>query len=284
MLKRLNAPNEENPDFPNPSERLNPDFIFQEGSWSELGQEALPTMTLLNHLEELRRRLIYCLLGFGFMAGLSYWYGEYLLAFLSWPLAKIWMGNGARRFIYTGITEAFLTYIQVALFGGCLFSCPLWAYQLWRFIRPGLYAQERPLYGLGVCIVPFLFVGGAALAYGVICPAAYGFFLSFEMPQYLPIPLEFQPRLSEYVSFMLSLMTTFGVGFQLPLVLVLAVKLGLISLNTLKRHRRYAFLIITVAAAIITPPDILSPLGLMLPVYGLYEGTLAWLTWLEGRR
>lgn len=233
----------------------------------------LPRMVLFDHLVELRRRLLWSMAAFVVLTCLSYIFAEEILGWLTRPLSDLFTGQAGRRFIYTGLTEAFLTYLKAACFSGICLSLPVWSYQIWRFIAPGFYQQERTQYRLFFLFSPVLFFLGVALAYTVICPLAWKFFLSFESA-HLSVPLQFEARISEYVALMLKLMTVFGLGFQLPIVLALCVAFRLVRLQTLKAYRKYAFLIITVVAALITPPDLISPISLIVPMYALYEITL----------
>lgn len=225
---------------------------------------------LLEHLIELRRRLVYslCALSIGIVC--SYPFAPLLFSFLTDPLKNII--GAERHLIYTGLTEAFFTYLKISVFSGFVLSFPFILWQGWLFIGPGLYRQEKRAFLSLVMISPLLFLAGAALAYYVVCPWAWEFFLSFEIP---PAPnrlsLHLEARMSEYLSLILKLILAFGICFQLPLVLIGMVKLRLISLETLQHNRKYAFLLIVVLAAIITPPDLISPLSLIIPLYGLYE-------------
>lgn len=236
----------------------------------------LPRMSLVTHLAELRRRLSWCLgvFSLGFVG--CYTFSKTLLYYFARPLTTLLpMQEEGRRFIYTGLAEAFLTHLKIGLFGAAVFSFPFWAYQVWRFISPGLYGYERPLYRSLFTLMPLLFLAGAGLCYGLVCPWAWSFFLSFETMD-AGLPLQFEARISEYIALTIKLMTVFGLGFQIPVILGLGIAFRWLSLDTLKRHRKYAFLIITIIAAIITPPDLISPLCLMIPVYGLYELSIAW--------
>jgi sec-independent protein translocase protein TatC len=262
---------------------------------------------LFKHLAELRQRLMR--VAWALMAGtaLGYWQSSRALVWLTRPLVHLYRAQALpptggplniappadpsmahqamplRRFIYTGLTEAFLTHLKMALFVGLLVAAPVIAYQVWQFVRPALPQRARAFYAGLISLAPGLFAAGAGLAYGVICPKAWAFFLSFEETSNLGIPLHFEAKLSDYVALTLKLMMGFGVAFQVPIAMALAVSTGWVQLDTLRRGRKYAFLIITIVAAIATPPDLISPLGLMIPVYGLYELTLWGLRWVETR-
>ncbi len=227
---------------------------------------------LLEHLIELRLRLIYAVLALSAGVAASYPFSSSIFQFLTEPLWRAMGEEEGRRLIYTGLTEAFLTYLKISLFSGFMISFPFILWQAWLFIGPGLYDHEKKTFWPVLIASPLLFVMGASLAYYGVCPWAWTFFLSFEMP---PSPhglsLQLEARMSEYLALILKLILAFGLCFQLPLVILSLSKIGVLSLEALKRNRKYAFLIIVVIAAIITPPDIISPLSLIIPLYALYE-------------
>jgi len=227
---------------------------------------------LLEHLIELRLRLTYALLALGIGIGVSYPFAPTIFQFLAEPLWQAMNEESGHRLIYTGLTEAFLTYLKISFFGGFILAFPFILWQLWLFVGPGLYDSERKAIWPILIASPLLFLMGASLAYYVVCPWAWQFFLSFEMP---PSPdgmaLQLEARMSEYLSLILKLIMAFGICFQLPLLLLSLFKLGIVTLEGLENKRKYAFLIIVILAAIITPPDIISPLSLIIPLYTLYE-------------
>ena len=237
-------------------------------------------LEIWDHLIELRKRLLYCLWALVIGCCVSYFFSEFILKILARPLVSLLADRQGRRFIYTSLTEAFAVHLKIALLGGCVLSCPVWAFQIWRFLAPALYQKEKSFYQWIFALTPLFFIAGACMAYFVVCPCAWEFFLSFESSKVLGIPLQFEAKISEYLGTTLKLMMTFGIGFQLPVVLSCLVVMRIVSLDVLQKGRKYAFLLITVVAAILTPPDLISPLGLMIPVYGLYEGTLLWLRWI----
>lgn len=229
-------------------------------------------MTFLEHLIELRQRLLICFVTWGVAFVGCYTISETLFLFCVQPLAEAFQGEEGRRLIFTGLTEAFLTYLRLSLYASFFIVFPLIAVQIWRFIAPGLYANEKKAFLPFMVATPFLFLLGACMAYYGVCPLAWKFFLSFETPaQAGQLAIQLETRVSEYLSLMLKLVFAFGVSFQLPILLTLLVRAGLISLNNLKQNRKYAFLGIVVFAAIITPPDLISPISLSIPLYALYE-------------
>jgi sec-independent protein translocase protein TatC len=225
---------------------------------------------LLDHLLELRQHLIYSLIGFIIIFAICYYYSENIFQFLVRPLGRLLEHRGeGRRLIYTGLTEAFLTYIKVAAFSAAFVAFPLIAIQLWRFIAPGLYQSEKKLFVSLLIATPVLFFLGALFAYTIIFPTAYEFFLSFETNAgYLPIQLE--AKVNEYLSFVMHLIFAFGICFELPVLLTLLASIGLITTQTLINKWRIAVVTIFIVAAFITPPDIISMLGLALPLVILY--------------
>lgn len=239
------------------------------------------TMPLVAHLIELRRRLIYALGAFLTTFCLAYIFSDQIFLFLVKPLVALFGGEDNRRLIYTGLTEAFITYLKVAFFTASFVSFPIIASQIWMFIAPGLYAREKRTFLLFLLSIPILFVLGACFAYYVIIPNAWKFFLSFEttaQPGVLAIQLE--ARVNEYLSLVMQLLLAFGFSFQLPIALMLLVRIGALSKTFLVKNRKYAFLIIMIVSAFLTPPDVLSMLGLAFPLYLLYEISLWMMNWI----
>lgn len=235
----------------------------------ELEQHKMP---LLDHLVELRNRLLYSVVGFLAAFVLCYVYSEQIFAFLVRPLADILHDQTGRRLIYTGLTEAFFTYVKVAMFGALFVSFPVVASQLWMFIAPGLYKNERKAFLPFLIATPVLFVMGAALVYFVVIPLAWRFFLSFETPGGPgALPIQLEAKVNEYLSLVMTLIFAFGLCFELPVLLTLLARVGLVTSAQLASMRRYAIVIIFTAAAILTPPDVISQISLALPLLALYE-------------
>ncbi len=231
---------------------------------------------LVNHLIELRKRFLisFCIFALFFLS--SYFFSKDLFQFLAQPLLDIFKNsNGTHRLIYTNLTEAFSTYLKVGAFFGFLFSFPFIAHQLWLFIAPGLYKEERKTFFLFLFFAPFLFLCGAAFAYYVVCPTAYKFFLSFETPNFSNlIPIQLEAKLNEYLSLVIRLVLAFGISFQLPVILSLLAYVGILSYKTLMDKWRYAVLGIFTLSAFITPPDALSMILLALPLVLIYFMTV----------
>jgi sec-independent protein translocase protein TatC len=231
-------------------------------------------MPLLAHLVELRRRLMWSIAALFIAFLVCYHFSTDIYSFLARPLADILESRpGAdRRLIYTALTEAFFTYLKVAFFGAAFISFPVIASQIYLFVAPGLYRSEKRAFLPFLLATPVLFVSGAALAYYVIFPVAWRFFLSFETPTGGGgIPIELQAKVGEYLDLVMKLIFAFGIAFQLPVLLTLLAKVGIISSRGLKKQRRYAYVGMFVIAAVLAPPDVITQCGLALPLIALYE-------------
>ncbi|PIW28446.1 MAG: twin-arginine translocase subunit TatC [Rhodospirillales bacterium CG15_BIG_FIL_POST_REV_8_21_14_020_66_15] len=230
-------------------------------------------MPLLEHLLELRQRLIYCFVALIVLFFVAYGFSEHIYAFLVQPLADIMhQSGGQRRLIYTALHEAFFTYLKVSFFAALFVSFPFIAMQFWAFVAPGLYKHEKRALLPFLAATPVLFFLGGALVYYFIFPMAWKFFLGFEsagVDGSLPIQLE--AKVDQYLSLVMQLIFAFGLCFELPVVITLLARIGIVSSKGLREKRKYAVVIAFVAAAILTPPDVISQIGLAVPTILLYE-------------
>ena len=236
------------------------------------------SMSLLDHLTELRNRLGIVMIGFViiFLAcfirpfgGDSHNIADIVYLFLQAPLAE---RDEVSRMIFTGLHEGFFTQVKVAFFVSISITFPLILLQIWKFVAPGLYRNERRAIYPFLIATPVLFALGAAMVYYIVIPLAWDFFLSFEVQGGEgALPIEVEPRISEYLSLVMRLMFAFGLSFELPVILLLLVRAGLMTADGLASKRKYAILFAFIAAAILTPPDVISQVLLAVPVIMLYE-------------
>jgi len=217
-----------------------------------------------SHLEELRKRLIVCFIAVGAGFVIAFGFKEWLFKILVHPLIKV-MKEG-ETLIYTGLPEAFFTYLKVAFLTGLIVASPIILYQFWMFVAPGLYKNERRMMMPIVLLSSFFFIGGALFGYFVVFPWGFKFFLGFATDTIRPLP-----SMREYFGFSAKLLLAFGLVFEMPLVLTFLAKLGVVSVPFLKKNRKYAILLFFTGAAILTPPDVITQIMMALPLMLLYE-------------
>ncbi len=249
---------------------------------TETSEAKLP---LTGHLIELRKRLIWIFLAMAVGTGVCFIFVEQIYSFLVEPLAQAMSNGGTQRLIYTGLTEGFFTYLKVAFFAGAFLTFPVLLAQLWMFIAPGLYKMEKKAFLPFLIATPILFFAGGAVVYYGVIPMAWNFFLSFQSNgAETALPIELEARMSEYLDLIMTLIFAFGLCFQLPVLLTLMGKAGLISSKTLKQKRKYAVISTFAVAAFLTPPDVISQIGLAIPIIGLYEISILLVAYFEKQR
>lgn len=243
-------------------------------------------MPLLEHLVELRRRLMYSILTF--LAAFLACYGihEHIYGFLVIPLATIMHEvGGSQRLIYTALTEGFFTNMKVSAFAALIITFPMFANQIWRFVAPGLYKHEKKAFLPFLLATPVLFLTGGALAYYGVMPLAWRFLLGFQTTSAQTVlPIQLEAKMSEYLSLVMTLIFAFGLCFELPVALTLMARVGLVTAESLAEKRRFAVVAAFVVAAVLTPPDVISQTSLAIPLIGLYEISIIACRFVEKQR
>ena len=228
-------------------------------------------MSLIEHITELRKRLLWSFVYILIIFVICFYFADQLFSFLAYPLINLLDTENGQGFIYTALQEAFFTELKIAFFFALFFSFPLVAIQIWKFIAPGLYTNEKKAFLPFLVATPILFFAGGSMVYYLIAPLAWKFFLSYQNFNSSGIPIRLEAKMGEYLSLMMRFIFAFGLAFQLPVVIGLLAKTNLVSHTSLKKFRKYAIVIAFLAAAFLTPPDPFSQISLALPIIILYE-------------
>ena len=238
-----------------------------------------------SHLSELRKRLINSLIFLSILFVICYFYSEYIYGFLVDPYAQAVKDDDiSRRLIFTALQETFLTYLKVSFFAAFFVTSPFILIQIWKFIAPGLYEDEKSAIMPYLVVTPILFLLGGMLVYYLIMPLAIKFFLSFESTGLnTTLPIQLEAKVNEYLSLVMKLIFAFGLSFQLPVVLSLLARVGVVDSQFLKQRRKYVIVIIFAAAAVLTPPDPVTQIGLAIPLLLLYELSIISVKFIENK-
>ena len=239
-----------------------------------------------SHFIELRSRILNSLIFIFVVFVISYIFAEQIYNFLVDPYADaVREDQKSRRLIFTALHETFITYIKVAFFAAIFFGSPVLLIQIYKFIAPGLYKNEKKAILPYLISTPILFLLGGLLVYYLVMPLAIKFFLSFEsLGSNTSLPIQLEAKVNEYLSLIMRLIFAFGISFQLPILLNLLARIGLVNSNYLKTRRRYVIVIIFVIAAILTPPDPITQVGLAIPLLLLYELSIYTVKFIEKKK
>ena len=260
------------------------DLVESEDEKKQPDELAGTEATLIEHLTELRQRLIYSVIAIAVLFVICFLFADRIFDFLLEPFKIATGGVEDVRLIYTAPQEFFFTKLTLALFGAIFLAFPILASQIYAFVAPGLYKKERGAFLPYLIATPFFFIAGAAVMFYGVMPLALRFFLSMQGGGPDSVTIEMLPRVSEYLSLIMTLTLAFGVSFQLPVVLTLLARIGMVGSKSLKSWRKYAFVAVLVVAAFLTPPDPISQLGLALPMLLLYELSILSVRWVERSR
>ena len=229
-----------------------------------IANKALP---ITQHLHELKRRILYCLLMFAACCAVAVTYSSNILIFIAQPLQSL---SPNTKMIYTAMGEGFMVQLKLAIYVAVFASFPFWLLQIYKFIAPGLKLNEKKIVRFCFILAPFLFLLGVLFLYYVVMPMLWQFFTSFQVSDGVN-SVVLHAKISEYLSLCLSLALSFGLSFQLPVVVIILTKLKLITQRSLRSKRKYAIVLIFVIAAVLTPPDVISQVCLAIPLLLLYE-------------
>ncbi len=238
-----------------------------------MNDEKVKQSSFVEHLTELRSRLVKCIIYLFIIFVICYFFSENIYSFLVAPYAEAVKDDEInRRMIFTALHETFITYLKVAFFAAMFITSPIILTQIWKFVAPGLYKNEKRALLPYLIASPTLFLLGGMLVYYLIMPLAIKFFLSFETSMSISsLPIQLEAKVNEYLSLIMRLIFAFGISFQLPILLSLLARVGFIDSQYLKKRRKYVIVIIFALAAILTPPDPITQIGLGIPLLILYE-------------
>jgi|TARA_B100000959_G_scaffold121943_2_gene128086 sec-independent protein translocase protein TatC len=242
--------------------------------------------SFVDHLTELRSRLLKSIIYIFIFFVISYTFADTIYSFLVQPYADAVKGDELnRRLIFTALHETFITYLKVAFFAAVFVGSPVLLIQIWKFIAPGLYKNEKKALLPYLIATPTLFLLGGMLVYYLVMPLAIKFFLSFETSAQLnTLPIQLEAKVNEYLSLIMRLIFAFGLSFQLPVILSLLARVGFIDSNYLKKRRKYVVVIIFAVAALLTPPDPITQIGLGIPLLILYELSIISVKYIEKKK
>ena len=238
-----------------------------------MNDEKIKQSSFVDHLTELRSRLVKSIIYLFIVFVICYFFSENIYSFLVAPYAEAVKDDEInRRMIFTALHETFITYLKVAFFAAMFITSPIILTQIWKFVAPGLYKNEKKALLPYLIATPVLFLLGGMLVYYLIMPLAIKFFLSFETSAHLSnLPIQLEAKVNEYLSLIMRLIFAFGISFQLPVLLSLLARVGFINSQYLKKRRKYVIIIIFTVAAVLTPPDPITQIGLGIPLLILYE-------------
>ena len=251
-----------------------------------MNEEKNKQASFVEHLAELRSRLVKSIIYLFIFFVVCYFFAENIYNFLLTPYAEAVRDDPInRRMIFTALHETFITYLKVAFFAAMFVASPIILTQIWKFVAPGLYKNEKRTLLPYLIATPVLFLAGGMLVYYLIMPLAIKFFLTFETSgQITNLPIQLEAKVNEYLSLIMRLIFAFGISFQLPVLLSLLARVGFVDSEYLKKRRKYVIVIIFAVAAILTPPDPITQIGLGIPLLILYELSILSVKWIEKKK